>query len=78
MPLPSEEQTPPVFQLLLVQVETGVGRKMGRPDQIPFQVIGPAVDRTHHIALEDALPLQHDGLPVTADVGHEPVTIILV
>ncbi len=66
---PLEQQTLPVFQLFLVQVEAGIGREMRRADQFSGGIVGPAMDRADDV-LRRAGSLQHDGLAVAADIGH--------
>jgi len=70
---PLEEQTVPVFQPGLVQVEAGVLRKMRRADQLAARVVSPAVDRADNRPVQRPRTLQHDRLTVTADVRHLPV-----
>jgi hypothetical protein len=63
------KQALPVLQLLLGQIEAGIGRKVRRADQFAAGVVGPAVDRADDV-LRVARALQHDRLAVAADIGH--------
>jgi hypothetical protein len=62
---------------LLGQVQAGIGREVRRADQVAARIVGPAMDRADDV-LRVAGPLQHDGLPVAADVGHLVVAVRLV
>ncbi len=66
---PLEQQALPVLQFLLGKIEAGIGRKMRRADKLAARVVGPAMDRTDDV-LRIAGALQHDRLPMAADIGH--------
>jgi hypothetical protein len=65
----AEQEPLPVLQLLLGQVETGIGREVRGADQFAARIVGPAMDRADDV-FRVARALQHDGLPVAADIGH--------
>ena len=74
-----EQQAVPFLQLVVVQVQAGVVRKVGGPQQLAAGRVGPAVQRADNVAacaalllgLQVAPAVQHHGLAVAADVGDE-------
>ena len=79
-----KQQAIPFPQRVVVEVQAGILREMGRTEQQPGPLcggaaVGPAVQRAHHIArgaarpglLQGATALQHQGLPVPANIGDQ-------
>src|SRR5205814_935417 len=69
-----EEHAVPFLQILARQVETGEVGKLGRAEMPAFGAIAPAMQRARDGAAGKlARALQHDRLPVAADVRDEVV-----
>ena len=74
-----EQQAVPLAQLVIVQVQAGVVREVGCPQQLAARRIGPPVQRADDVAACAALgalvqrtaTLEHDRLAVAADVGNQ-------
>ena len=67
----------PVLQLLLVEIEAGIGREVRRTNQLAAGVVGPAVNRADDV-LGIATALQHERLSMATDIRHVVVAIGLV
>jgi len=74
-----KEQAVPFAQLVVVEVQAGVVRKVRRTQQFALGRVGPAVQGADDVAarmalalrLQVATVLQHHGLAVAADVGNQ-------
>ena len=73
-----EEQALPVLELLTLQIEAGILGEMRSTDEQTIGVVSPAMDWADDVSVSLAGTLQHDGLTMTADVGHLVVPIIPV
>ncbi len=65
-----EQQSVPVLQRALAEVEARLVGEMRRPEELALEVVGPAMDRADDV-LRVAAALEHDRLPVPADVRQE-------
>ena len=65
-----EQQAVPVRELRAAEIEAWLVLEMRRAKEPATKVVGPAVDRADDVG-RVATALQHDRLPVPADVGDE-------
>ena len=66
-----EHHAIPATRLVAVEVQAGVVGKVRRAHELALQVVGPAVQRTHNVAVGVAATAQHQRLSVPADVGDQ-------
>ena len=74
-----KQQTIPLLQRVVVEVQAGVMGKMRRAQQLATGVVGPAVQGADDVAastawglvLQIAPAFEHDGLAVATHVGHQ-------
>lgn len=74
-----KQQAIPCLQLVIVQIQAGVVRKMRRTQELSVWRVGPAVQGANDVAastafllgLQIASAIQHDRLAVAAHVGDE-------
>ena len=62
-----EEEAVPVSERRRGELDAGLRLEARRAEELAFQVVGPAVQRTDDV-LGVAAAFQHDGLTVAADI----------